>query len=197
MAHITECCQRGGPSFVKCWQQTKLSLVWMVEPTDTNPDIASQAQLWVGICNGYHPKYKSYIHIYKRFQFNCTIAIKKCNCMEICSTKHARRESRDNDIEGDIAVAVAAAAAAQLPPANCQLLLLGALILEEEQSRNCVSYSNNLQGSLQGLRHRMCGYRKRSLSDLIKGTDRPIWPSTDDLVLSATQKDMTRSLSEI
>ena len=116
---------------------------------------------------------------------------------EICSTKHARRESRDNDIEGDIAVAVAAAAAAQLPPANCQLLLLGALILEEEQSRNCVSYSNNLQGSLQGLRHRMCGYRKRSLSDLIKGTDRPIWPSTDDLVLSATQKDMTRSLSEI
>jgi hypothetical protein len=43
LANITECHQRVGPPFVTCQQQTKMSVLWVVEPTDTNPDIASQA----------------------------------------------------------------------------------------------------------------------------------------------------------
>ncbi len=43
LADITECHQRVGPTFATCRGQTKMSVVWVVEPTDTNPDIASQA----------------------------------------------------------------------------------------------------------------------------------------------------------
>ena len=43
MADITECCRRVGPTLSTCQQQTKMSVVGGVEPTDTNPDIASQA----------------------------------------------------------------------------------------------------------------------------------------------------------
>jgi hypothetical protein len=42
LANKTECRQRVGPTFATCWQQTKMSVIWVVEPTDTNPDIASQ-----------------------------------------------------------------------------------------------------------------------------------------------------------
>jgi hypothetical protein len=42
LADITECRQRVRPTFATCWQQTKMSVVWVVEPTDTNPNIASQ-----------------------------------------------------------------------------------------------------------------------------------------------------------
>jgi hypothetical protein len=42
LADITECCRRVGPTFATCWRQTKMSVVWVVELTDTNPDIASQ-----------------------------------------------------------------------------------------------------------------------------------------------------------
>ena len=43
LANITECSQRVGPTFPTCWGQTKMSVIWMVEPTYTNPDIVSQA----------------------------------------------------------------------------------------------------------------------------------------------------------
>ncbi len=42
IADITECRQCVGPTFTACQQQTKMSVIWMVEPTDTNPNIASQ-----------------------------------------------------------------------------------------------------------------------------------------------------------
>ncbi len=42
LADITECGQRVGPTFATCWRQTIMPVVWVVELTDTNPDIASQ-----------------------------------------------------------------------------------------------------------------------------------------------------------
>jgi hypothetical protein len=42
LANIRECRRCIGPTFATCRQQTKMSVVWVVEPTDTNPDIASQ-----------------------------------------------------------------------------------------------------------------------------------------------------------
>ena len=42
LADIRECCRRVGTTFLTCRRQTKMSVVWGVKMTDTNPDIASQ-----------------------------------------------------------------------------------------------------------------------------------------------------------
>jgi hypothetical protein len=42
LADIRECRLRVGTTFSTCRRQNKMSVVWWVEPTDTNPDIASQ-----------------------------------------------------------------------------------------------------------------------------------------------------------
>ncbi len=49
LADITECHQRVRPTFVTCWRQTKMSVLWVVEPTDTNPNIASQANIQMAV----------------------------------------------------------------------------------------------------------------------------------------------------
>ena len=43
MTDITECCQRVGPTLRTYRGQTNVSVIWVVEPTDTNPNIASQS----------------------------------------------------------------------------------------------------------------------------------------------------------
>ncbi len=42
LADITECRRHVRPTFATCWRQTKISVIWVVEPTDTNLNIASK-----------------------------------------------------------------------------------------------------------------------------------------------------------
>ena len=51
LADITECCRHVRPTFATCWRQTKMSVLWVVEPTDTTPNIASQGNGSL-YCNG-------------------------------------------------------------------------------------------------------------------------------------------------
>ncbi len=43
-ANITECCWHAGPTLSTCRRQTKMSVVWGVELTHIDPNIASQAK---------------------------------------------------------------------------------------------------------------------------------------------------------
>jgi hypothetical protein len=45
MTDLTECCQRVGLTLLTCRQQTQMSVIWGVKPTDTNPSIARQDDL--------------------------------------------------------------------------------------------------------------------------------------------------------
>ncbi len=60
LADITECRRCVGPTFLTCRQQTKMSVVWVVEQTDTNPTLPAKN------ASDFHWLSRSYIYLLVR-----------------------------------------------------------------------------------------------------------------------------------